>query len=323
VNRSSSLGRFFRSHISCITIVFLIVLAWSIPAFCGEIHDAAKNGDLSKVEALLKDDSELVFTRDRLGRTPLHWAAQEGHKDVVRVLLASKANVNAKVNQSERTILVENGLTPLHLAVMAGKKDVAELLLANKADASAKDDVGRTPLHIAASSGSKTLIELLLANNADVNATENWMPVRSVGYPPIPTHIVSKSSGTGWTPLHEAAARNHKDVVQVLLANGADLNVRDSEYGDTPLHWAAENGNRDVVELLLNKGADVNNRDNLGETPLHVAALNGYKSVAELLLAHGADVNARDLAGCTPSCLAAQRGFKDVEELLRQHGGHE
>ena len=73
--------------------------------------------------------------------TPLHVAADGGHKDVVELLLANKAEVNAKDN---------DGVTPLHCGGVSGHKDVAELLLANKAEVNAKDNDGGTPLHMAA-----------------------------------------------------------------------------------------------------------------------------------------------------------------------------
>ena len=85
----------------------------------GEIHDAAKAGDLEKVKALLKDHFDLVFNKDNDGRSPLHWAASYGHKNVVELLLANKAEVNAKDN---------HGQTPLHVAAAEGHKDVVELL---------------------------------------------------------------------------------------------------------------------------------------------------------------------------------------------------
>ena len=64
-------------------------------------------------------------------------AAYEGHKDVAELLLANKADVNARDNTA---------MTPLHMAAIWGHKDVAELLLANKADVNAKDNNGGTPL---------------------------------------------------------------------------------------------------------------------------------------------------------------------------------
>ena len=112
-------NRLRHSLILRLATVMLVVLAWSSSAFCGEIHDAAQDGALRKVKALLKDDPDLVFSRDRGGMTPLHWAEQEGHKDMAELLLANKAEVNAKD---------KNGWTPLHYAAAYGYTEASELL---------------------------------------------------------------------------------------------------------------------------------------------------------------------------------------------------
>jgi hypothetical protein len=116
-------SRLFRTPIitplAAVMLVALLALAWSSPAFCGEIHDAAENGDLEKVKALLKDNPNLVFSKDDNGAMPLHYAAYGGRKDVAELLLANKAEVNAKA---------KNGETPLHMAAQNGHKDVVELL---------------------------------------------------------------------------------------------------------------------------------------------------------------------------------------------------
>lgn len=83
------------------------------------VHDAAANGDLAKVQVLVKNNPSLVFNKDNKGETPLHLAAYTGHKDVAEFLLANNAEVNAKDN---------SGMTPMRLAVLYGYKDVAELL---------------------------------------------------------------------------------------------------------------------------------------------------------------------------------------------------
>jgi ankyrin repeat protein len=145
-------NRLHHSLILRLATVMLVALAWSSPAFCGEIHDAAQDGALRKVKALLKDDPDLVFSRDRDGMTPLHWAEQGGHKDMAALLLANHAEVNTKDNK---------GMTPLHWAEQEGHKDMAELLLANKAEVNAKDKNGWTPLHYAAAYGRKDMAELL------------------------------------------------------------------------------------------------------------------------------------------------------------------
>lgn len=123
----------------------------------------------------------------------------------------------------------------------------------------------------------------------------------------------------GMTPLHLAAMGGHKHVVELLLAKGADVNAKE-EGGVTPLHVGALGG-RDVTELLLAKGANVNAMDEDGSTPLHYAASSGDKEVVQLLLAKGARTRAKDKEGNTPLSLATEEGHKEVAELLRKHGG--
>jgi ankyrin repeat protein len=149
---SSFLGRRFRTPIHRLATVTLFALAWSSFVFCGEIHDAAKQGDLAKVNALLKGHPDLVSSKANDGRTPLHMAAEAGHKNVAELLLANKAKVNAKDS---------GGFTPLHFAALYGRKDVAEYLLANKAKVNAKDNGGFTPLQYATKEGHKDVVELL------------------------------------------------------------------------------------------------------------------------------------------------------------------
>lgn len=132
--------------------ILLVALAWSSVAFCGEIHDAAKSGDLEKVKILLNENPDLVFSKDDDGETPLNWAAANGYKAVAELLLANKADVNTKNI---------DGQTPLFAAVFYYHKDMVELLLANKADVNAKTNKGWTPLRLAVDEGHKDVAELL------------------------------------------------------------------------------------------------------------------------------------------------------------------
>ena len=86
MNKCLLLSRFSHSPIPRLAIVMLIALACSAPTFCGEIHEAAKAGDLEKIKSLIKDNPELVSSRDMNDLTPLHVAAQYGHKDVAESL---------------------------------------------------------------------------------------------------------------------------------------------------------------------------------------------------------------------------------------------
>jgi len=112
------LNRLRHSPILRLTAVMLVALAWSSPAFCGEIHDAARDGDLKKVKALLKGNPDLISSKGNNGTIPLHVAAMHGHKDAAALLLANHAAVNAKDNC---------GATPLHYAV-GGREETSKLL---------------------------------------------------------------------------------------------------------------------------------------------------------------------------------------------------
>ena len=100
-----------------------------------------------------------------------------------------------------------------------------------------------------------------------------------------------------------------------------NVNVRD-QNDQTPLHDTAGNGHKNVVELLLAKGADVHAKMHYDLTPLHMPA-KGNKQVVELLLAKGANVNAKNEGGKTALSYAMSEGKSDVAESLRQHGGKE
>jgi serine/threonine-protein phosphatase 6 regulatory ankyrin repeat subunit B len=134
--------------------LMLVAMLICRSSFCGEIHDAAKGGNLEKVKALLKDNPELVNAKAYNGWTPLHLAAAKGQKEVVELLLTHNAHVNAKDDSGE---------TPLFHAVRFGNKDIVELLLDHGADVNAKDKDGATALDVAAKSkqSNQETIELL------------------------------------------------------------------------------------------------------------------------------------------------------------------
>jgi ankyrin repeat protein len=91
-------------------------------------------------------------------------------------------------------------------------------------------------------------------------------------------------------------------VKELLDQDAALISARDTD-GSTPLHCATWKGHRNVVELLLSRGADVNVRnqnDHWGTTALHAAAHANQRAIAELLIAQGADIHATNLNGRTP-----------------------
>jgi len=107
------------------------------------------------------------------------------------------------------------------------------------------------------------------------------------------------TAGRKSSPLHFAAGFGRRDVVEHLIATGANVHARD-DGGLIPLHNACSFGHAEVVQLLLSAGADPNARDNWNYTPLHEAAIKGKIDVCIVLLQHDADHNVRNAEGKTP-----------------------
>jgi ankyrin repeat protein len=119
-----------------------------------------------------------------------------------------------------------------------------------------------------------------------------WLSARLGNIEAVKQHLaagtdVNAKGVAGWTALHHAAYDGHKEVVELLIANGADVNVRSRERGSTPLHHAALLGHNQVIELLIAKGADVNAKDDNGDTPLDTALTYVQAETADLLRKHG------------------------------------
>ena len=122
--------------------------------------------------------------------------------------------------------------------------------------------------------------------------------------------------------MHGAAGYGQTEIAELLLINGAILDLKDDKYGITPLHYAAFRGHKGTTELLISKGANVNATNEEGGTPSHLAAEEGHKQIVELLIAKGANVNVEDKAGRTPLDWVTTWGLKEIADLLRKHVGN-
>jgi ankyrin repeat protein len=128
-------------------------------------------------------------------------------------------------------------------------------------------------------------------------------------------------SEEGITPLLYAIDRHDLKLAQLLLENGALINLKalDSK-GESPLILSVKKGFADIALYLLEKGADVNGTDYLGNTSLHYAAFYNDSLMAEILLSHGADANITGNDGLTPLMHAAYNGCNEVIPVLIQNG---
>jgi ankyrin repeat protein len=236
------------------------------------------------------DSGEARWDRcDSDGRTPLSWAASEGHQEVLKLLLdIGKVDMDAKDYY---------GRTPLSWASGNGQEAIVELLLDRKVDVNSKDNAGETPLLWATQDGHEAVVKLLLSRKAvEVDCRDN----------------------NGWTPLLWAVRRKDESLIKLLLDTcQADVESQ-NKHGETPLSWAATKGNRAIVKLLLDSSdADVEAKSTDGRTLLSMASEAGQEATVKLLLDTGkADVNSKDSIGQTPLLLAAKSKHEAVIKLL-------
>lgn len=120
----------------------------------------------------------------------------------------------------------------------------------------------------------------------------------------------------GLTPLHLATKYDMTSAAKFLIENGADVDVKNT-YGTTALIYAARRGNLDLVELLLEKNPkSVNIGDHSDVSPLHAAVMGGNKDVIVTLLEYGAIINAKDKEEEQPIHYAAAENNEAVVSIL-------
>jgi ankyrin repeat protein len=125
---------------------------------------------------------------------------------------------------------------------------------------------------------------------------------------------------SGNTALYYAVSQNHVQLIKLLVANGADVNIVSKNSGDTLLHTACGGeGDVEVVCLLISLGMNVNARNLSGETPLYLASQASSDDVVFILLEFGADPNIADKEGKTP---LHQAFFINVLNILLKRGAN-
>ena len=256
-----------------------------------------------------------------------------------------------------------DGTTPLHWVVRNDDLAAADKLIHAGADVKAADRYGVTPLYLACTNASVPMIRKLLDAGADPNAA-----YAANGETPLMTvlhaednvealhalldhgaNVNAKDTVTGETALMWAVRENRADSVKLLLAHGAELDVR-TRIGKTPaprspnagggshgagivrsgwpergfqdatpggmtaLLYAARDGRSGLARSLAEAKANVNLAEANGLTPLMLAILNNHIDLANYLLEHGADVNARDFWGRTPLWAAVELRNLDVDK---------
>ena len=229
---------------------------------------ACERGRSCEVEEMLQLPCDPNVQERRSKRAGLHRAVENGHLEVVRLLLEAQADKDA---------VAKNGLTALHLACgQAGDQKLVQQLLEAGAAKDQAAQNGYTALHLASCHAHLPVVQELLEAGADKDAEIEG----------------------GFRALYLASQRGHLNVVRQLLQARADTHAS-AHDGRTALHAACENGHLEVLQTLLKAGADKDAAAQSGFTALHLASCNAHLQVVQELLKAGADKDLQAQGGST------------------------
>lgn len=293
-------------------VTLLLQSGWAVNARTEEkataLHHAAAKGHVSVMTLLLEHGAD-VDARDEDKRTPLHWAvASWDNAEVVRLLLETNADPGATD---------KNGVTPLWRAAFYGKTRAVEEFLKwpPLPDLNVQNtSTGWTVLH--ACFDNSRITELLLSAGADpqiqnelgdtpillaVNQYDGLRTVRHYLDAGVNPNMVNRNDST---VLHSAAYGGAREIVELMITRGADVNVKTKE-GITPINLAASRGHTNVVCYLLDHKADPEDLCKQSGNALMAAARSGRSAeTVELLLKRKVNVNATSPE--FPYCTALQ-----------------
>lgn len=318
-----------------------------------DIHLAATYGNVDAVRQLVLAKPLIHRNRDQDGNTPLHVATLRGHLGVVRLLLESGADVNAKVGAGDKPY----GVTSLHLG---SDPSIIEELLRCQPDLTVRDSPGGdTPLQHAA---SEVALARVTGRDSDVRTWQQiatllldagaYYDIFSAIYlddtPRVRSIVLENPEraqgrdGFRSVPLRVAAAEGRLKICRILLENGADPN--DYRFGSSPWHHSAGGPipiicetmqHPQIVRLLLDAGAictrPVEVRGGAtgilpvsfeSATTMHYAAAAGVTASAQLIFARGVDIDAADADGLTPLHVAVKWGHQGMAEFLLKNGAN-
>ena len=256
------------------------------------LYEACRQGHLEMAKLLVEHGAELQDENDEIGTSSVIEASKSGNAELVEYLISKGANVHAYNKHNPHALLVacegryldvmevllKHGAyvditelvcfsddTCLHRACKRRDLEMIRLLLKYKASMSVYNQEGYSPFTTAYKMGYKEVVDLFLEHGVDLNYNVS-------GWGPNEDGVYCVPVRDKWTPLMHACDQDDTEMVQRLLAHGADVNIiSESDYGqpyEVTSAMTLSIGNEELLQILLDHGADVNLADSHGNTSL-------------------------------------------------------
>lgn len=196
-----------------------------------ELINTIMHQEIDKAKALIEKGADVNVQDKSSGSTPLIMCCQYNFVDLAKLLIEKGADVNLQAN---------NGYTPL-IAAAGVSEELVDLLLLKKADINLKSETGTGPLKasimgVIRGRVTTAVVKKLLDKGADINES------------------ATKGRTEGYTALMTAARNNEPKLVEFLVKEGADLNLK-AKDGSTALSLAQKKDHQEMVKLLKKLGA--------------------------------------------------------------------
>ena len=247
---------------------------------------AEEQAEIGKFCAVFGNDVKAV---DKEGLTLLHKAAALGKIEIVKILVYYGANIYAKSN---------NGATPFDIAKTLGNTTITEYFYSISATfppPTGQQITGNQTPPAAANPAiaDQAAVDRFLAANSSSMQNGNTLLHKAaelgrldiIKFAILETPIDTRNYSYGRTPLHIAAQKGQTEAVKLLVANGANINIKDDQRwgSNTPLHLAASSGQVEAVKTLVSLGANILVKDRDGKLPINSAKDNGHSAVVAYL----------------------------------------